>query len=129
MIRIARALALSTLMMTPFANAPFAADAPMGFFLTSTGLGDGANLGGLDGADAHCAKLAEAAGSAGRTWRAYLSTEEDGKRGVSARERIGTGPWYNARGELIAVDVDQLHRNWCGGPTLRPSQGCWMMDP
>lgn len=81
----------------------------MGFFITSVGMGDGANLGGLDGADAHCQKLAEAAGSQGRTWRAYLSTQEQGKRGVSARERIGTGPWYNARGELIAVDLDQLH--------------------
>jgi hypothetical protein len=84
---------------------------PMGFFITSTGMGDGANLGGLDGADAYCAKLAEAAGSAGRTWRAYLSTQEEGKRGVSARNRIGTGPWYNARSELIAVNVEELHLN------------------
>lgn len=81
----------------------------MGFFITSAGVGDGANLGGLEGADAHCQKLAEAAGSTGRTWRAYLSTQEQGKRGISARERIGKGPWYNARGELIAVDLDQLH--------------------
>jgi len=71
----------------------------------------GADLGGLAGADAHCAKLATAAGSTGRTWRAYLSTQEEGKRGISARSRIGTGPWYNARGELIAVDLDQLHIN------------------
>lgn len=84
---------------------------PMGFFITSTGMGDGANLGGLDGADAYCAKLAEAAGSGGRTWRAYLSTQEEGKRGVSARNRIGTGPWYNARSELIAVNVEELHLN------------------
>ena len=68
-----------------------AADPPMGFFVTSVGLGDGGNLGGLEGADAHCAKLAEAAGSTGRTWRAYLSTQEEGKRGISARSRIGTG--------------------------------------
>ena len=84
-------------------------DKPMGFFVTSVGMGDGANLGGIEGADAHCTKLAEAAGSKGRTWRAYLSTQEDGKRGLSARNRIGSGPWYNAKGELIAVDLDQLH--------------------
>lgn len=95
-------LALSTLTAQ-------AQDAPMGFFVTSVGTGTGANLGGLDGADAHCSSLAEAAGSTGRTWRAYLSTQEDGKRGVSARYRIGSGPWYNANGELIAVDLDQLH--------------------
>ncbi len=86
-----------------------AADAPMSFFVTSVGSGAGANLGGLDGADAHCGVLAEAAGTTGRTWRAYLSTQEDGKRGVSARYRIGTGPWYNANGELVAVDLDELH--------------------
>ncbi len=95
-----------------FATTPaLAQDAkPMGFFVTSVGMGDGGNLGGLDGADAHCAKLAEAAGSTGRTWRAYLSTwEGKEKRGTSARDRIGTGPWYNAKGELIAEDLDQLH--------------------
>jgi hypothetical protein len=84
---------------------------PMGFFITSVGLGDGANLGGLEGADAHCQALAEAVGAGDREWRAYLSTEEDGARGISARERIGLGPWYNAAGELIAVDLDQLHLN------------------
>lgn len=81
----------------------------MSFFVTSVGVGDGGNLGGLEGADAHCQKLAEAAGSEGRTWRAYLSTQDEGGRGVSARGRIGDGPWYNALGELIAVDLDQLH--------------------
>ncbi len=86
---------------------------PMGFFVTSKNIGNGANLGGLDGADAHCASLAKAAGSKGRTWRAYLSTQStDGKtRGKSARDRIGIGPWYNARGELIAGDLDGLHIN------------------
>ena len=84
-------------------------DPPMGFFVTSVGMGDGANLGGLEGADAHCTKLAEAAGSKGRSWRAYLSTQEEGKRGISARNRIGQGPLYNAKGELTAVDLDQLH--------------------
>ena len=82
----------------------------MSFFVTSVGLGDGANLGGLEGADAHCQALAEAAGAGDRTWRAYLSTQTiDDVRGVSARDRIGIGPWYNARGELIASDLDQLH--------------------
>ncbi len=86
-----------------------AQDQPMGFFVTSTGMGNGGDLGGLDGADAHCSGLAEAAGTTGRTWRAYLSTQEEGKRGISARYRIGTGPWYNANGELVAVDLDELH--------------------
>jgi len=64
---------------------------PMGFFVTSVGIGDGANLGGIEGGDAHCTKLATAAGSTGRTWVAYLSTYHEDKRGISARDRIGTG--------------------------------------
>lgn len=86
-------------------------DHPMGFFVTSVGLGNGGDLGGLEGADAHCQKLAEAAGSNGRTWRAYLGTQAEGKRGIFARSRIGLGPWYNVKGELIASDLDQLHIN------------------
>ena len=86
-----------------------AGDPNMSFFVTSTGMGDGANLGGLEGADAHCGKLAAAAGNGGKTWVAYLSTQIEGKRGISARDRIGTGPWYNAKGEMIAKDLDQLH--------------------
>jgi len=82
---------------------------PMGFFVTSTGSGNGADLGGLEGADAHCQKLAAAAGAGDREWRAYLSTEEADKRGVSARQRIGNGPWYNARGVLIAANLTDLH--------------------
>lgn len=82
---------------------------PMTFFVTSVGLGDGANLGGLEGADAHCQALAEEAGAGDRTWRAYLSTEAPDARGVSARDRIGIGPWHNALGELVATDLDQLH--------------------
>jgi hypothetical protein len=99
--------------MVLFMSSPLMAaeDHPMGFFITSVGMGQGANLGGLDGADAYCTKLAEAAGKAGRTWRAYLSTQAEGKRGISARNRIGSGPWYNARGELIASDLDELHLN------------------
>ena len=79
-------------------------DAEMTFFITSAGPGDGANLGGLEGADAHCQSLAEAADAGDRTWRAYLSTADE-----NARDRIGTGPWHNANGELIAEDVESLH--------------------
>lgn len=86
-----------------------AQDANSSFFVTSVGMGDGANLGGLAGADAHCATLAEAAGIAGKTWRAYLSTQVEGKRGISARDRIGSGPWHNVKGEMIAKDLDELH--------------------
>ena len=93
------------------APSALAADHPMGFFVTSVGIGNGGDLGGLEGADAHCDKLASAAGSSGRTWRAYLSTQVEGKRGISARDRIGPGPWYNANGELIASDLDMLHIN------------------
>ncbi len=106
--RTAAAASLLALIL-PGAGPVLAADHSMSFFVTSTGLGDGANLGGLEGADAHCAKLATAAGSTGKTWRAYLSTQIEGKRGISARDRIGQGPWYNAAGELIASDLDQLH--------------------
>ena len=104
------ALIMSILVIAPTTFAA-AEDPKMGFFVTSVGPGNGADLGGLEGADAHCDKLAVAAGTTGRTWRAYLSSEADGKRGESARDRIGDGPWYNAAGELIAVDVDQLHLN------------------
>ena len=71
---------------------------PLGFFITSVGSGDGANLGGLAGADAHCQKLAAAAGAGSRTWRAYLSGTEKGKP-VNAKDRIGSGPWANAKGD------------------------------
>lgn len=82
----------------------------MTFFVTSVGTGDGANLGGLEGADAHCRSLAQAAGSAHENWRAYLSTTAPGgDEGVNARDRIGKGPWHNAKGVLIAKDVDALH--------------------
>ena len=97
---------LISILYSPLAHS---GDHSMGFFVTSVGMGDGANLGGLDGADAHCKKLATNAGSKGRTWRAYLSTQVTGKRGISARDRIGKGPWYNAKGDLIASDLDQLH--------------------
>jgi hypothetical protein len=84
---------------------------PMGFFVTSTSPGNGGNLGGLAGADAHCQKLASAVGAGNRTWRAYLSTSyiPPNTAAVHARDRIGKGPWYNAKGALIAADVAQLH--------------------
>ncbi len=90
-------------------GAPAQADNPMGFFVTSTGPGDGGNLGGLEGADAHCTALASKVGAGDRDWKAYLGTQEEGKRGISARDRIGKGPWYNARGVLIANDLTELH--------------------
>ena len=83
---------------------------PMGFFITSVGPGNGADLGGLEGADAHCQSLAEAVGAGDRTWRAYLSTQATGNQpAVNARDRIGDGPWANADGLRIASDVDNLH--------------------
>lgn len=87
-----------------------AQDQPMTFFITSAGPGAGANLGGIEGADRVCQSLAEAAGSDGITWRAYLSTvATDNTRAVNARDRIGSGPWYNAKGTMIARNVADLH--------------------
>jgi hypothetical protein len=80
---------------------------PMSFFVTSVGLGKGANLGGLTGADAHCQALATAAGAGSRKWQAYLSTQ--GPSAVNARDRIGEGPWYNAKGQRIAQNLADLH--------------------
>ncbi len=82
----------------------------MSFFITSVGSGDGANLGGLAGADAHCQQLAEAAGSSGKTWRAYLSAHASGSSpAVDARNRIGFGPWYNSNGVEVASSINNLH--------------------
>jgi len=87
----------------------------MSFFITSAGPGDGANLGGLAGADAHCRRLAEAAGPMGRTWRAYLSTQAaGGVAAIHARDRIGRGPWVNARGVRVAADAAELHAQAAG---------------
>jgi hypothetical protein len=89
---------------------------PMGFFVTSAGSGSGANLGGLAGADAHCQKLATAAGGGKRTWRAYLSNTSvaavapaPAVPAVHARDRVGKGPWFNAKGVQVASDVTNLH--------------------
>jgi hypothetical protein len=97
-------IGLATLLVAPMAMAQ---DTGMSFFMTGTGSGDGANLGGLAGADAHCQALASTAGAGDRTWAAYLSTTGDG--GENARDRIGSGPWYNANGVMIASNVDDLH--------------------
>jgi hypothetical protein len=84
----------------------------MTFFITSVGPGNGADLGGLEGADRQCQALAQAVGAGGRTWRAYLSTQAvGGAQAVNARDRIGKGPWQNAKGVVIAKDVDELHGN------------------
>jgi len=82
---------------------------PMTFFVTSVGSGKGADLGGLAGADRHCQSLAAAVGAGNRTWRAYLSTT--GAGAVNARDRIGRGPWQNAKGVMVASSVDELHGN------------------
>jgi hypothetical protein len=91
-----------------FAGAPsFAQQASMSFFVTSVGLGKGGDLGGLAGADRHCQSLAQAAGAGAKTWRAYLSTQGSG--GVNAKDRIGNGPWFNAKGVQIAATLADLH--------------------
>src|SRR5437867_3423706 len=92
------------------AQAPKAPPQPMGFFVTSAGPGKGADLGGLAGADQHCQKLASAAGAGSRTWHAYLSASASGgKPAVNARDRIGQGPWFNAKGARIAQNLGDLH--------------------
>jgi len=83
------------------------ADPKMSFFITSAGTGNGANLGGLSGADAHCQKLATAAGAGNKQWRAYLSTQ--GPNAVHAKDRIGAGPWFNSKGVQVAASVADLH--------------------
>jgi hypothetical protein len=87
-----------------------AQSADTSFFVTSTGIGNGGNLGGLAGADNHCQTLAQAAGIGAKTWRAYLSTQAaDGQSAVNARDRVGKGPWQNSKGVVIAKDVAELH--------------------
>jgi len=106
-LRLWAAAALAGLALTATVEAQ---QASMTFFLTSAGKGDGANLGGLDGADAHCAALAKAAGATKTAWRAYLSTTAPGgDEGVNARNRIGKGPWQNVKGVVVAKSVEDLH--------------------
>jgi hypothetical protein len=103
-VTIVGALAL---LMTSGLSAARAQQADMSFFVTSAGPGKGGDLGGIAGADQQCQRLAQAAGAAGKTWRAYLSTQGPGA--VNARDRIGSGPWQNAKGVVIAKDVAELH--------------------
>lgn len=104
-----RSTAVMTLLVAVHALAQDAQFEGMSFFVTSSGPGNGGDLGGLAGADAHCQDLAEAAGAGNRTWHAYLGTEAAQGRGESARQRIGNGPWYNADGILIATNPTDLH--------------------
>lgn len=112
--------------MPGYASAPAAAAArPMSFFITSTNPGKGGDLGGLAGADRHCQALATAAGAGQRTWRAYLSTAAAaGQPAVNARDRIGRGPWHNAKGEMVAANVEELHgQNRLGKQTSLNEKG------
>jgi hypothetical protein len=103
---VAGALALTS------CETPRSGGGPMTFFVTSTGIGKGADLGGIEGADRHCESLAKTVGAGDRGWRAYLSTQGttlNDPKVVHARDRIGTGPWHNAKGVMIARSVDELH--------------------
>jgi hypothetical protein len=112
MTRKCTAIAIFATALCVQAGAASAQQADMSFFITSVGSGKGAGLGGLEGADRHCTNLAKAAGATATAWRAYLSTQAaDAAPAVNARDRIGTGPWKNAKGEIIANSVDELHGN------------------
>jgi hypothetical protein len=105
-----RTIVLASAVLAAVALPASAQKPKMSFFVTSNGPGKGADLGGLAGADRHCQALAKAAGAGERTWHAYLSqSARDGKPAVNARDRIGKGPWYNAKGTLIAKNVEELH--------------------
>ena len=102
--------ALGLLALPALAAAQQEETPPMGFFITSVGIGNGGDLGGLEGADAHCQRLAASAGAGDRTWRAYLSTQATADAtAVHARNRIGSGPWANANGLVMATSVESLH--------------------
>lgn len=103
---------LASAALLPLAGVAEAQQSSMTFFVTSAGPGKGGDLGGLAGADAHCQKLAEAAGAGSKTWRAYLSTNTPANgQATNARDRIGKGPWQNAKGAVVGKDVDDLHKN------------------
>jgi len=113
-IGVSALVATAAALLTACATTP--STGPMSFFVTSVGGGNGADLGGLAGADAHCQKLASAAGAGAKTWHAYLSVpgafpsaDKPAVPSINARDRIGKGPWYNAKGVLIARDVNDLH--------------------
>jgi hypothetical protein len=108
---LSHASMVAVVCIAPFAAQPVSAQsAATTFFVTSSGPGNGGNLGGLVGADAHCQALAQAAGAGRKTWHAYLSTQAaDGQPAENARDRIGKGPWQNSKGVVIAKDVADLH--------------------
>ena len=125
-IRIA--VAISCALLAPAAAAQAQKISPdMSFFVTSAGLGKGADLGGIEGADRHCQQLAAAAGAGKKQWRAYLSTVSSitgGGKLIHARDRIGKGPWYTAEGRLVANNVDELHtRNGINRMTALTEKG------
>jgi hypothetical protein len=106
---VAMGTAALVLLLGITSSAP-AQQSAMSFFVTSAGPGKGADLGGLAGADRQCQQLAQAAGAGSRTWHAYLSAQAaDGQPAVNARDRIGRGPWQNAKGVVVAKDLDELH--------------------
>lgn len=108
--RIFLAGAAFILCVSPYAHSQATQDSSLGFFITSTGLGQGGDLGGLSGADAHCQQLAAVAGTGHRVWKAYLSTQAtESQPAVNARDRIGNGPWFNADKVMIAANVAELH--------------------
>ena len=102
-----RIMLMAVLLVALGSSIGLAQDAQMTFFITSAGSGNGADLGGLEGADRECQALASAVGAGDKSWRAYLSSTGSG--GVNARDRIGSGPWYNFNGVMVAESVDQLH--------------------
>ncbi|MDI1340759.1 hypothetical protein [Polaromonas sp.] len=126
-----RTLAAAGATLALLAACATTSNGPMSFFVTSVGSGKGADLGGLAGADAHCQKLASAAGAGNKTWRAYLSTPPTFATATApagaathARDRIGNGPWYNAKGMLIARNLDHLHNgNNLGKETALDERG------
>src|SRR5918995_2221837 len=112
MARIARVSLLASAALLALGTHLLAQQNAMTFFVTSVGIGKGADLGGLEGADRHCQSLAQAVGAGNRTWRAYLSTQASAlsdPKFVNARDRIGPGPWQNAKGVIIARNVEELH--------------------
>src|SRR5437762_664017 len=117
------AAAICLLLVGVGAGADAQTPAPMSFFVTSVGLGKGGDLGGLEGADKQCQNLAQAAGAGSQTWHAYLSTQ--GANAVNARDRIGKGPWVNAKGVRIAASVADLHspNNKIGAETMVAENG------
>ena len=125
------AVSSATLLLLAACATPSSTTGPMSFFITSDGSGKGADLGGLTGADAQCQRLATSGGAGSKTWRAYLSTPPTlaagtvaGVAAVNARDRIGMGPWFNAKGMLIATDLNHLHNgNNLGKETALDERG------